>query len=147
MIKIAGFIAVIVSTTLVGMTLSENISKRHNQLRSVIRMIKECKIRLEYNLPTKDELLSYLFGKPEYTKFKADKLDLTKLTDNEKNRLVEFYNQLGNSDLQSQLLNIEIYIKDFENQLSELDRTKDNHCRLLRTGGVLTGIFICLLLA
>ncbi|MBE6837259.1 MAG: hypothetical protein E7509_04600 [Ruminococcus sp.] len=146
MIKIAGFIAVIISTSLIGMTLSENITKRYSQLRNVIRMLSEFKTRLEYHLPTREELFSYVFSKNEFKLFESRNLHLTKLNDNEKQLLTDFYNQLGSSDLQSQLSSIEIYIKDFEKELSELAAIKDNRCRLLSTGGVLSGFFICLLL-
>lgn len=146
MIKIAGFLAVMISTTVTGMTMSESIIKRYNQLKTVIRMLNEIKTRLEYHLPTKEEMFGFIFSKKEYSLFKTDNLSLTKLSDNERKILRDFYDQFGKTDLKSQLSSLEIYIKDFELELYELTRIKDNRCRLLSTGGVLSGIFICLLL-
>ena len=146
MIKTAGFIIVILTTTIYGYILSEDIISHHKQLCSVIRMLDEIKIRLEFNLSTREELFRFIFSKAEYEVFKADNLLNSKLGENEKRMLLDFYNQLGTTDIQGQLSQIEMYKKDFQYELSELLKTKDNRCRLLRTGGALVGVFVCLLL-
>lgn len=126
--------------------MSENISSHIKQLSTIIKMLEEFKIRIEYQLPTKDELFDYIFKNSSYKSFKECNLASTRLTSEEKELICSFYSQLGTTDLQGQLSMIEIYKKDFSNQLSKLSDNKDNKCRLLRTGGLLTGIFICLLL-
>jgi len=146
MIKTAGFIIVILTTTIYGYILSEDIILHHKQLCSVMRMLDEIKIRLEFNLSTREELFGFIFSKAEYEIFKADNLFNSKLSENEKRMLLDFYNQLGTTDIQGQLSQIEMYKKDFHYELSELLKTKDNRCRLLRTGGALVGVFVCLLL-
>ncbi len=146
MIKTAGFIIVILTTTIFGFILSEDIITHYKQLSLVIRMLDVTRIRLEYNLSTREELFGYIFSKKEYEFFKADNLKKSKLSENEKRMLLDFYNQLGTTDLQGQLSQIEMFKRDFDYELSELKKTKDNRCRLFRTGGALVGVFVCLLL-
>ena len=146
MIKTAGFIIVVITTTVYGFILSEDIITHHKQLCLVMRMLDEIRIRLEFNLSTREELFSFIFSKAEYGIFKTDCLGNSKLSESEKRMLLDFYNQLGTTDIQGQLSQIEMYKKDFQYKLSEHLKTKDNRCRLLRTGGALVGVFVCLLL-
>lgn len=145
MIKLVGFVFVVSAFTLCGFHFASRVEERHRQLKLVVKMLGEIKILLEYGVMTKGEIFSKIFTDENYIVFDIKNLSLSMLDDNEKQNLTDFYNQFGTTDLQGQLYTLEMYKNTFSESCEEHKALKDNKCRLMRTSGVLLGIFLCLM--
>lgn len=146
MIKIAGFLGVIICTTALGFKYASNVESHCVMLRNVIKMLEEMQILLEYGVLTKDEIFKKIFLKPKYEIFDNTNLSESLLSQKEKEMLSDFYNQFGLTDLQGQLRYLQIVKSFFAESYDELKNEKSNKCKLYRTSGILSGIFICLIL-
>lgn len=147
MLKALGYIALISAFSSAGFFVSGDIAKHYEEQKSVIKMLNEIKILLEYGVFTKRELFEKVFSSDEFSKFSEENLASSKLSEKEQNSLSEFYNQFGKTDLNGQLSTIEIYLNEFALGAEELRQAKDNKCRLARTAGILCGVFVCLIIA
>lgn len=147
MIKIAGAAAIVISTAYIGFLKASSFEKRISALKLVVRMIEQVKILLNYSLLTTGEIIDKLSENNEFSSIVGMKNSgISCLSQYENQLLAGFWEQLGTTDLESQLSSAEMFKRTFEEDLSSLKEVKDSKCRLYRTMGILTGLFISVML-
>lgn len=146
MVKLLGMIAVVASTTLIGFFSSREIESRSSQLEKAILMLDEIEIYLKFGVLRCDEIFDKISEKKDYDLLCENNLEKTSLLPKEKQVLYDFYKQFGTTDLDGQLSALSMYRSVISQSCDELNKIKQNKCRLLRTAGVLAGIFVCLVL-
>lgn len=146
MFKLIGALGVISSCGFLGFSFASKIEKRLYNTGKIINMLEEFEIFLNYGVMTKQEIFGKIFEKNEYSDYSEEKISECVLSEDEKAAVKDFYRQFGTTDLQGQLSAVLMYKKLFEESYKDQKAVKENKCRLYRTAGILSGIFICLLL-
>lgn len=165
MLKIAGMIAIVISTSLFGISKADKLKRRRNELNLISHMLEDFIIlirfkalplfeivkQLKSNKLYKDsELFSNIdcsLEKPFYKAWEESIDNMhTYLNSNDLRLLKSFGSTLGRSDIEGELSNIEIYKSDF----LKLEKSASEECekksQLYRSLGVLSGVFISILL-
>ena len=68
------------------------------------------------------------------------------LTDSDRNSLIQLGKQLGNNQRNGQLRILQLYLQELEQEMKELEKTKQEKQKIGRILGVSSGVLIVILL-
>lgn len=164
MIKLLGLLAVTVSCAMGGFYISSMKRKRVSQLEEIIRLIKEIEISMGFSRLVLYELFERLRkngafsklefidkiedrGRPFFEEYREAilKSDLA-LKQDELELLLSFGKELGTTDANGQAGAAVLYGKMFEGRFITANADCERKCRLFSSLGVLTGVFISIIL-
>lgn len=171
MLKLAGAILVIFSTSFYGLSYSSNIQKRIDELKTLKRIFTELYGDVEYGACSLQESF-FRIGNSQDTFYKKflhricqnmkngplhsfseifekvaeEELKISALKKEDLESLMSFAAQLGNHQRESQLRVIKIFLHDLEQKISQLEKDRISKQKLSRVLGVSSGILIVILL-
>lgn len=163
MLKIIGCLFVIISCSLCGFYFSSQKTRRIVCLGEIIRLINEIEISMKYSRKTTADMLHELCKNSfeeigflsevsikEKTFFESFKELVEKnappLTDDDKKLLLSFAGELGSTDSEGQIKSAALYKSFFEKRLDGAKGECERQSRLYSSLGVLSGVFISILL-
>ncbi len=170
-IKIAGAALILVSAAAIGWVFGERAKREIKVLLSLNRCLMLFESEIRYSMSTikdicvrlseADELWSDFFGlvaegisadslnadAGSVWEKAVEKSDISEtLDDEDKAWLIRFGSELGNSDRESELGKINMYIDYTKNRLLCLEKNINERVRLCRLLGVTAGVFITILI-
>lgn len=165
MLKIAGMIAIVISTSLYGISKSDRLKKRCDELNLINHMLEDFIIEISFKALPLFEIVKTLKKKPMYKKltlltnvdcslekpfYRAWEESIDSMQSSlEKNDIVllkSFGATLGKSDINGELSNIEIFKSDFLKLETKAIEEYSKKSKLYRSLGVLSGVFISIML-
>lgn len=160
MIKLLGICFIVLSSGLIGLSRSSGLVNRVKELTVLREMLVTIKLRLEFECPATDELISYLQENKRYYEYVKDirpeKPDESlegssaykalSLTGEEKQILMDTFSQLGRTDLATQLEMLSFNILRTEAALNEARADKKQKTKLYNSLGFMSGILLALLI-
>lgn len=161
--KITGIILVFLASSFIGIYFSGRFKKRIQILAQINSLIESCKIMIEAQSLTVEELFAELgnqkklddffiskeaFLSTDYKrKIQEESKKNSVLKDEDKRLFISFINELGITYLEGQISIINGYIKQFENKITELKSVQASKCRMYNSFGVLIGAFLSIILS
>lgn len=165
MIKYVGIIAIIISSALVGITLSDKLKKRVKEINSINHMLDEISILIRYKAMTVYEIINVLRENQMYNSLtflnqiscnvqmpfseawekSIDNMQ-SDLNSSDKKLLKSFGCSLGTSDISGQLSSIEVFKADFSKIENDAIVLYDKKSKLYRSLGILCGMFLSIML-
>ncbi len=165
MIKLIGIMAVLISTSLAGISSSEKLKNRVTELNIINYMLEEISILIRYKALTVYQIIDSLKKNPSFSSlsfisnieinlhvpFKVSwekSIDgmTTSLTQSDIKLLKSFGASLGTSDIEGQLSTIEVFKGNFSKTEKDAISVYEKKSRLYRSLGVLAGAFISIML-
>lgn len=171
MLKILGGIFVIGTTTLLGMQKGASIRKVYEELQYIQKLVYQIQSEIRYlraplgdivtklaresKAPYGEWLLSLgndmesRSGKPFSKLWEQgvrQHLGSLRLPEQEMDRLCLLGKQLGKADMELQMQTLSLYQQQLSQTLEDLRNTMDNKVRLCRCIGIISGIFLVIML-
>ncbi len=170
MVKIIGIIIVILSSTMVGYKMSDNLSLRVTMLKKIKKTIIQLRGEIRYNntaMPEAFKVIGRRADKPLddfliNVSNEMDKMEGKTLSDiwkenmhiieqcgidkNDIERLGGLGDNLGFLDREMQLSHLDLYLENLENDISDATTKVNNNSRLYKCLGVMGGLLITLLI-
>lgn len=170
LLKIIGMIVLILSGTLLGYSLCDDYMERIRCLEAVKKTLIILKGEIKHNNSTICEALSNIkvnnnqvmsFLEKVIKEYKYKKLSLwevwsegvissfhktMKLSKEEVDIIKDFGRNLGVTDRETQIKNIDECVDEIERCIIELKNEKKEKCKLYKAFGVLSGLFISIML-
>jgi len=165
MIKIIGIFALVISSSLIGITASEKLKNRVSELNLIKYMLEEIAILIRYKAMTVYEIIGTLKKNEGFKKLEfidgftinmqnsfatswGENIDKAKssLTKADIELLKSFGGTLGTSDIDGQLSTIEVFKGNFSKLEKDARHIYEQKSRLYRSLGVLIGAFISIML-
>lgn len=164
--KIIGIMFIIMTTTLIGIRMSLSLSEREKRLRLIILMFDRFSTLIDFQAVHTGEILAQTatdvrfndlhFLKEAFKMYKNGEIfrnawdkavnnDIS-LGEEEKSILFSVGASIGKSNTAGQLSMLEINRQNIENIYENISRENLNKGKLYRSLGVLTGIFISVML-
>ena len=170
MIKIIGFIIIVISTSMIGFDMSDKYRRRPKEIRTLITVLEKVKNELSFsnNIVTDaiknsldircDSVRNMLQGivceveKNNVSLSDAFNLyiknnDELSLEKNCIDELEKFFSVLGSNDTENEIKNIEITVLNLKEYLGLAVNDEKKYVKLFRTSGVLAGFLIAIILA
>lgn len=169
--KIIGSILVIAFSTVAGFKLGNSYKERIAQLKMVKQFLILLRGEIRYHKTPIDEALKNVHGrsgkeidtmlefildeinkddKREFKEIWREGVIVLKnnsdLSTADLNKLLDFGENIGFLNVDGQLSNIDLYLENLEEDIKSLTAKTDEKCRIYNVCGVLTGIFIVLLI-
>ncbi len=164
--KLSGMIFIIMTTALGGISLSKSLSERVKRLELIVLMLDRMSTYIEFRSLHTGEILSELSSDKsfEQLKFLKTAAELYRngesfqdawikavendvyLKNEERAQLIEVGNSLGRSNTKGQLSMLSIHSRNIEHICRTASAESQNKGKLYRTLGVLTGVFISVML-
>lgn len=161
--KLFGLLLLLIAAVSCGCHAADGLRKRVIRLQQLRRMLNAITIHLRYTLPTVQELLKLLSEDPDYTALPflyqaaADPSDFPAawqtaiseshgLSHEEVTLLHRLGHTLGTTDLEGQLSALALCDQQLAALQQKAAAHADSHGTLYRTMGVLTGLFLVILL-
>lgn len=147
-----------------GMLAAGRLSQRVNQLRLLIQLLNDMMNQLRYTLPTVGDMLQSLAGQPCYQTLTfltcaaemlshepfphswQTALRAHPLPQEEQTILLQVGSTLGSTDLDGQLSALSLCREQLQNLLRRAESLQQSHSTLYRSLGLLTGLFLVILL-
>lgn len=170
-LKIVGSLLVITFSTIAGFKLGNDYKSRILELKMLKQFLILLRGEIKYHKTPINEALSNIYGrsgknidvmlkviiddikssnKKEFAKiWEHGIIELkkeTNLTDEDLQKLAQFGANIGFLDKETQINNIDLYLEKLEEDIKNLMAKLDEKCRIYNVCGVLTGIFIVLLI-
>lgn len=170
-LKILGSILVIVFSTIAGLKLGNDYKERILELKMIKQFLILLRGEIKYHKTPIDEALSNIYGrsgknidimlkevidgikaqdKKEFAKIWQNgvvKLKKeTSMSEDDLEKLLQFGENIGFLDKETQINNIDLYLEKLDEDIKNLTARLDDKCRIYNVCGVLTGIFIVLLI-
>lgn len=159
MIKITGIILVVAASVLTGIIMAKDLSKRTKLLKDIRQSAIFIKSDMEYRAPVLEDCFKnrgILFGTAaEYAQnnncLPKDALKITLdsmsyLKKEDKDIVMSFADNLDTEDIGSQLANVSWLIDALNGKIREAENDFVTKGRLYKSGGVLAGIGLLILL-
>lgn len=171
MLKVVGSILIVGTTTLWGMVSAAQVRNQYEQMRLLEQLLTRLKSELLYSRTYLCEVFSDIcadYGEPynswmknmyqrmknrtkgSFSSIWKDSIDecLTGcgLPEKDRMRLRELGDQLGNADLDGQIRSIDLYLDEFNRSMEDKREGMKNKEKICRCLGVMSGIFIIILL-
>ncbi len=170
MIKILGFIIIVVSSAKIGFDLSEKYSNRTRELKALINVFERVKNEISFsNCVISDALINSCNVKSKnisyMIKFVSDavskksitladafnsyiKMDNTlSLNNKDIEEINSFFSMFGSGDREDEIKNINNSISNIKSNLQAAIDDEKRYVKLFRTSGVLAGFLIAIILA
>ncbi len=153
----------IACTTLIAKGFSDALAARIRELKAILHMLDEIVIFLQYSAYTLEETLTRLSQTKElgtleflqrpvspYTAREEIQSHIAEwdcaLSADEQEQLSRFFGEFGTSDTAGQLSLTQMYRTGFARSLEQLTEKSRSSFRLYRSLGVLSGVFLSILL-
>ena len=171
MIRLVGMILIIASTSLAGWKKAEILSETLKQMQYLYRIITMVQSEIKYARSYLGETFltigqqlrnpynNWLIEIGKHLEDREGKhleemwdlsikkhLTKTELPIEELHRLAELGNQLGLADMEMQMKNIDIYLKQLEESIKEHKIELQSKIKIYQSIGIMSGIFISILL-
>lgn len=162
MLKFAGAVLLVICGGFTGISMSNKVLSRERCLRAVNSMFDECAVMLNFNACTITELFEHLRQCSELDELKFLRISESDncqkeaemilssqpypFTDDEKMCLSTFFRELGSTDIDGQNALIERSRHYFKRRLEQQEAESLKKCKLYKTMGIMTGIFIAVVL-
>ena len=169
--KVVGCILIILSSTLIGFYCSNELKARINDIKELRKLILLLRGDIRYGNTPLPEAICSIAGRHEGS-FKgfltrvADRLsehsgntfsqvwretveaelNQTSLNKKDKSALIQFGESLGYLDKEMQMNTLDLFLAQLEDDISELSKTAKEKTYLYNTLGIMTGIFISIVL-
>ncbi len=156
---------IIGAASLIGISASDKLKSRADELEMIVHMLEETKILIRYKAMTVFDIVQALkenviinqldfikklepaIETPFYISWEKSIVNMqSSLKDSDKKLLKSFGRSLGSSDIDGQLSNIEVYKEDFARIKATADNEFQKKSRLYRSLGVLSGMFLSIML-
>lgn len=168
--KYLGLIIIFISTTALGFKITDNMNVRIISLREIRKMLILLRGEIMYNMSSIDEAFLNTAAKTAepfsmfmkevakeiqkkdgtmFSKIWDEKLRLlakTCLTRKDVKALKDFSEGFGCQYKENQVSSFNMYIEELEREIREADKKKDENSRLYRTLGIMSGLFIVIIL-
>lgn len=169
MIKLIGFIIILLSASKIGYEISEGYKNRTREIRSVITALSVLKNEISfkncvlsdafyYSSRVKNPFVSCMFKTISeelnkstdslikiYESYILKNKDKHSLSNNDTEILYDMFSKLGYGDTEEQINIISYAIRTFESNLKSSVENERKYVRLFRTGGVLAGILTAII--
>lgn len=171
MIKMFGVCLIMCSSTAIGFLLSNNLKERIGELEVIKKLLLMLRGEIKYNRSTLSEAFRVIARrlKPPYGTLLlkvSEEVDLLEgqtftqiwercvlqelkestLKREDKEKLIAFGGQLGYLDLEMQLGTIELYLEQTQEEIKNARESQKRNGRLYQAMGVMTGIFLVILM-
>ena len=168
MLKITGIIFLITATSTVGMIMSKQLDMRVKLLQLIRQMLEDISIQLRFKASTVYEILEYLDNNPVYNQlgflytanlnkdsFKSfseiwsESIDgwvCSPLKKEDFSLLNSIGSSLGTSDIEGQLSSLELFKEKAKMHFESASSERDKKLKLYRSLGVLSGIFVSVMI-
>ena len=172
MIKVIGICLVIGASSGIGYLMSLSLTKRHQQLKTIRRLLLFLKGEISYGKSTLPEALDQIGQKlPEpfhlfltevarkacqydgrtfqelFAEGVDEHLSSSSLTPKDKESLKQIGQYLGYLDIAMQISTLELYQQELELELKEIEATIPAKKRIYQSLGVMGGLFLAIALA
>ena len=162
--KLLGCMLLMGACSLCGFAASEQLAKRTERLNLLLRLVNDMMNLLRYTLPTVDDMILMLAVQPCYAALTflrsvADTQSQTAFAERwaqvilqqfkpseERNLLLQIGQTLGSTDLDGQLSALTLCKEQLGNLLRHAEEKKQSHASMYRSMGLLTGLFLVILL-
>ncbi|MCD7740907.1 MAG: stage III sporulation protein AB [Ruminococcus sp.] len=157
MLKLIGFLAIVISSTAAGQYAAARYKARLSSVKQVVRMIEQLKMSLEFESPTVAhmilELKTQLIAAPKFISSLGENADgqaaACALNDNPDGyndedlaRLKELFLNLGSADKVCELARLSSANLYFANRVKQLEIETADKVKLSQSLGVLGGLFL-----
>ena len=171
MIRLVGTVLIITSTSLAGWKKAENLSESIKQMQYLYRIISLIQSEIRYarsylgeiflviGKQLKNPYQNWLNDMAKHLEDREEKhleemwslsirnhLAKTQLPEEEMRRLEELGNQLGLADMEMQMKNFDIYLRQLEENINEQKMELQNRIKICQSIGVMSGVLISILL-
>ncbi len=136
--KILGFLATILATYSFGYLKSHQLHLRSKKLHSIKKGLISLKEQIRVGYGEIKNLLSSSFSEFPLDTAHLEKEDITLLN--------EFFKDIGMGDTVSECEKCELYINLLNLKIEEADQNHKELSKLYRSIGLLSGVFICIIL-
>ena len=169
MIKLIGFIIIIISSAKIGFDLSAKYIRRVKDLKSFISVLEKIKSKIKFSncvisdalvkasevkSDTVSNLVKYISKKIEDGKTGPSdafecylKENITFFEKNDIEEIYKFFSAFGSGDREDEIKNISNTIENIKSHLNEAIENEKKYVKLFRTSGVLAGFLIAIILA
>ena len=145
-LKLFGIVILILSSTLVGFSLASKKCDYEALLFSLLISLKEMKSKIRLKSGEITTLIPLCFDK-SCVNIKSGKIVIGNcLSVEDKDKLLELFSSLGMSDCESESKKCDTYIEFFEERHRYISNKNREECKLFRTLGFLSGIFLSIFL-
>jgi len=145
-IKLSGIILLICSSTLIGFRFASKKCDYEKLLFSLLLSLKELKGKIRMKSGEIISLIPLCFDK-SCVSVKGGKVFIGNALSNEdRNKLSELFSCLGMSDSESEGKKCDTYISFFEERYNFISNKNREECKLFRTLGFLSGVFLSIFL-
>lgn len=143
--KISGLLLVFSAATAIGFLKSNELSVRAKRLDMLCRGLSELKERIRCGEGEIERLVLQSFDR-ELITAENGKITVNRngLKSEDVTLLEEYFSDAGMSDIQSECERCRLYISLLKEQHRRAEEDCSKLCRLYRTLGFLSGIFICI---
>ncbi|NLK70620.1 MAG: hypothetical protein GX286_04185 [Clostridiales bacterium] len=166
MLKLIGVMLLVCATGYTGLSMSASLKERIRRLELIRKMVDEITILIRHRALTVMEIIDELTANSSYAELtflhkaksgiipevsfhyaweNAVKKD-NKLLNEEKTELISLGNFLGSSDTEGQISALTIYKDKFNSLIEYANEIYDKKGKLYRSLGVLSGVFVAILL-
>ncbi len=171
MLKLAGSLLIIGTTTLWGMAAAERLREQYEQMRLLQSLLYALRSEILYARSYLEEAFAkigesapepyrgWLLGMSEIMRQKSgvpfcqiwsrgiqESLRESGLEQEEKDKLSEIGKRLGNVDMEAQIRSLDLYLEELKKSMEEKREGMKTRIRLCHCLGVMSGIFLTILL-
>lgn len=171
MLKLAGSLLIIGATTLWGMAAAEGLRDQYEQMRLLQSLLYALRSEILYARSYLEEAFAkigesapepyrgWLLGMSETMRRKTgipfyqiwsggiqESLRESGLEQEEKDKLSEIGKRLGNADMEAQIRSLDLYLEELKKSMEEKREGMKTRIRLCHCLGVMSGIFLTILL-
>lgn len=171
MLKLAGSLLIIGATTLWGMAAAERLREQYEQMRLLQSLLYALRSEILYARSYLEEAFAkigesapepyqgWLLGMSETMRRKTgipfyqiwsggiqEALQGSGLAQEEKDKLSEIGKRLGNADMEAQIRSLDLYLEELKKSMEEKREGMKTRIRLCHCLGVMSGIFLTILL-
>ena len=151
MLKLAGSLLIIGTTTLWGMAAAERLREQYEQMRLLQSLLYALRSEILYARSYLEEAFAkigesapepyrgWLLGIQEFLRESG-------LEQEEKDKLSEIGKRLGNADMEAQIRSLDLYLEELKKSMEEKREGMKTRIRLCHCLGVMSGIFLTILL-
>ena len=146
MIEFVGSVMVVLCGYFIGFMQADKLNKLCRNLHTAVQMMNDVYIMLDSAFLSRDEIFGNLEKQEKYFRFKNlfydEKIVEKILPEDDCLRLEEYFNQLGSTDINGQLMKTKLCINELNSSEKELYE-KSNRCeKLYKAMGIMSGLMI-----
>ncbi len=145
-LKFFGIIILICSSTFIGFSIASKKCDYENSLFSLLLSLKELKSKIRLRSGEIIALIPLCFDNSFVSVSDGKFVIGTALSLEDRDKLTELFNSLGMSDCESESKKCDTYIEFFEERHRLISNKNREECKLFRSLGFLSGVFLSIFL-